>query len=235
MSLAALASASDSSVSAPINTAASTEVLKALLEVPFRPVRFPRAAVIYRPGEPAESVFLISEGRVKLTRVAENGRESVLDIFRTGELFGELAVLGASNRREQATTLDDVTAGVCPAPEFRQRLDADAGLAGWFAQMLGKRLEDAYDRVQTLSFDSIPVRLVRVILRNANRFGSELEDGRIRVQPLTHEALAQQVATSREIVTHYMNDFRDKGLLEYSRKSIDIAPKRLAEILEIKD
>jgi CRP/FNR family transcriptional regulator len=237
MALAMPFAAPGTSVPAPDNRSTATAALlikppAAVLELPFRPQRFERAAVIYRPEDSADTIFLISSGRVKLTRVGDSGRETVLEIFRAGELFGESALFGARVRRDQAVAVEDATIAVCAAADARNRMEADAAVALWFAQLLAHRLGEANDRIATLSFDPIPRRLARVLLRNAQRFGSNLPDGRVRILPLTHEALAQQVATSREIVTHYMNDFRDKGMLEYSRKSIDITPKRLTSLLE---
>ena len=202
-----------------------------LWELPSQKQTISKGQIIYRPEEPAQSIFLVLNGRVKLTRVSRDGRESVLDILRSGEPFGELAALGYDQRQEQATTIDSVELRIWPADEVRRRLERDPRLALWLTRQVSRRLEAAHNHIETLSFDPIPKRLARVILYHAQRFGTNLQDGRVRTLPLTHEALAQQVATSREIITHYMNEFRQKGLLDYSRKSIEIVPERLSGML----
>lgn len=202
-----------------------------LWELPSQKQTVAKGHVIYRPEEPAQSIYLVSNGRVKLTRVSRDGRESVLDVLRSGESFGEFAALGYERRQEQASALDTVELRVWSADEVRRRVERDPRLALWLTRQISRRLEFAHNHIETLSFDPIPKRLARVILHHAERFGTHLNDGRIRTLPLTHEALAQEVATSREIITHYMNEFRQKGLLDYSRKSIDIVPDRLAGML----
>lgn len=203
----------------------------ALRQLPAVRHSYARGAAIYRAEESADSVFLILSGRVRLTRVAGDGRESVLHILKSGEVFGEVAALGAPRRPEQASAMDDIVAAAWPAAEVHRRVLQTPQLAAWFSSLLAERLEEAHDRIETLSFDPIPKRLARAILRHASRFGTRLSDGRIRALPLTHEALAQEVATSREIITHHMNHFRASGLLNYSRREIEVRPERLSSVL----
>jgi CRP-like cAMP-binding protein len=68
--------------------------------------------------------------------------------------------------------------------------------------------------------DNIARRLARSLIRFSDRLGTAEEDGSVRMTPFTHELLSQYVGTSREIVTHYMNQFRRQGYLKYSRKGI---------------
>lgn len=216
---------------AAVATANNRELPPPLWELPSQKLNVAKGHIIYRPEEPAQSLYLVLSGRVKLTRVSRDGRESVLDVLRSGEPFGEFAALGYERRQEQAAALDAVELRMWQADEVRRRLERDPRLTLWLARQMSRQVESAHNHIETLSFDPIPKRLARVILHHAERFGTKLQDGRIRTLPLTHEALAQQVATSREIITHYMNEFRSNGLLDYSRKSIDVVPDRLASVL----
>ena len=83
-----------------------------------------------------------------------------------------------------------------------------------------QRTIDFTQRIQSLSVDNIACRLARSLLHFSERLGTVEADGSVRVTPFTHEFLAQYVGTSREIVTHYMNQFRRQGYLKYSRKEI---------------
>ncbi len=202
-----------------------------LRDMPGLQLQFSKGAVLFRPSEPAETLFLVRQGRVKLARVADDGRESVIDILSVGDTFGELALFGQRVRHEQASALDDVAVTRWGVEEVRRVLQTDPQMATWLAGLLGQRLEAARDHVQTLSFDPIPKRLARVLLEHVRRFGTGRQDGWVRILPLTHEALAQQVATSREIITHYMIEFRERGILQYSRKAIDVRPDQLTALL----
>jgi CRP-like cAMP-binding protein len=87
-------------------------------------------------------------------------------------------------------------------------------------QILVQRTIDFTHRIESFSVDNIARRLARSLIRFSERLGVAEEDGSIRMVPFTHELLSQYVGTSREIVTHYMNQFRRQGYLRYSRKGI---------------
>jgi CRP-like cAMP-binding protein len=89
-------------------------------------------------------------------------------------------------------------------------------------QMLAQRTLDLGQRIESFSLDNIPHRMARALLRFAQRFGTDEADGSVRMMALTHELLAHYVGTSREIVTHYMNQFRHDGYLTYSRKHVTL-------------
>jgi CRP-like cAMP-binding protein len=85
-----------------------------------------------------------------------------------------------------------------------------------------QRAIDFGHRIESFSVDNIARRLARALIRFSERLGTPEADGSIRMAPFTHELLAQYVGTSREIVTHYMNQFRRQGCLKYSRKGISL-------------
>ena len=86
-------------------------------------------------------------------------------------------------------------------------------------------------RIESFSSDNIGQRLVRSLIRFSERLGRESADGTTEMMPFTHELLSQYVGTSREIVTHYMNQLRRMGYLEYSRKGIMLRRQSLREWL----
>src|SRR5438552_1924185 len=87
-------------------------------------------------------------------------------------------------------------------------------------QNLVQRSIEYGHRIESFSVDNIARRLARTLLRFSERLGQNLEDGSVQMMPFTHELLSQYVGTSREVVTHYMNQFRRQGYLRYSRKGI---------------
>jgi len=93
-------------------------------------------------------------------------------------------------------------------------------LAVALLQILVQRTIEFTHRIESFSVDNIARRLARSLIRFSERLGTEAEDGSVRMVPFTHELLSQYVGTSREIVTHYMNQFRRQGYLKYSRKEV---------------
>jgi CRP-like cAMP-binding protein len=98
-------------------------------------------------------------------------------------------------------------------------------------QTLAQRTLNFTHRIESFSVDTIERRLARSLVRFSERLGMPEEDGSVRIRPFTHELLSQYVGTSREIVTHYMNQFRRQGYLRYSRKGIILHRDALREWL----
>lgn len=106
------------------------------------------------------------------------------------------------------------------ATEIEEIIMKRPKLAIALLQILVQRTIDFGHRIESFSVDNIARRLARSLIRFSERLGVEEEDGSVRMVPFTHELLSQYVGTSREIVTHYMNQFRRQGYLKYSRKGI---------------
>ena len=87
-------------------------------------------------------------------------------------------------------------------------------------QILVQRTMEFGHRIESFSLDSIARRLVRSLIRLGERLGTPEQDGSVRLAPFTQDLLSQYVGTSREVVSHYMNQFRRQGYLHYSRKGI---------------
>jgi len=94
-------------------------------------------------------------------------------------------------------------------------------------QKLIRQSSEFTDRIESLGADNISRRLARLLLHYGKRFGTRTEDGSIEFAALTHELLSEYIGTSRELVTHYMNQFRRDGLIRYSRREIVLAESKL--------
>ena len=173
--------------------------------------------VIYRTGDRGEALYLVIEGRVKVSRVAKNGREVILEFCEKDDLFGEAGFSG-SRGAEQATALDRTSLMMWPLPELERLMMRTPALGPALLRVVGKKIEAAYRRVESLNLDPINRRLAKAMLRLAGHRGQ----GTVHIAPTTHEQLAHYVGTSREIVTQYMNQFRRENLLQYSRQGIEV-------------
>jgi CRP-like cAMP-binding protein len=91
-----------------------------------------------------------------------------------------------------------------------------------------QRSIDFKERIEGFSAERASHRLARALLRLSERLGTPQEDGSMRIVSFTHELLSQYVGTTRELVTHYMNQFRRDGALRYSRRDIIMYPRALS-------
>jgi len=188
---------------------------------------YKKGQYIYGRDQPSAAVYLVIEGRVKVSRIADDGHQVVLDIYQTDEFFGELALLKLPQRIEQATAMESTRLMSWTAAEIEEIVSRRPRLAVALLQILAGRTMEFGHRIESFSMDNIARRLARSLIRFSERLGTAEQDGSIRLAPFTHELLSQYVGTSREIVTHYMNEFRRQGYLRYSRTGITLVPQRL--------
>ena len=183
-------------------------------------MEFNKGQIVYNQDQPSTSLFLIIDGRIKVSRQADDGHQVVVNIYQPDELFGESALVNLPHRCEQATALENTKLMVWSIAEIEDIITKRPRLAVALLQILVQRTIDFTHRIESFSVDNIARRLARSLIRFSERLGTVEEDGSVRMVPFTHELLSQYVGTSREIVTHYMNLFRRQGYLRYSRKGI---------------
>jgi CRP/FNR family transcriptional regulator len=182
-------------------------------------IEYRKGHTVYGPDLPSKSIYLIIDGKVKVCRNAEDGRQVVIDIYQPDEFFGESAFLG-NQTNETAVAIENVKVMAWTTAELEDLLTKRPRLSIALLQLLVHRQQDFGARIESFSLDNISKRLARSLIRFSERLGQEQADGGVQMIPFTHELLSQYVGTSREIVTHYMNTFRRQGFLTYSRKGI---------------
>ena len=194
---------------------------------------FRKGESIYRLDEPASAIFWIEQGRAKTVIISSEGQEKIIGLYGPGDLFGELCLCEVARRQEQAIALEPVEllsihlSGVTKlfshAPEVSQA----------FLQVVCRRLMDYQKQVAMLSFDSVSRRLAKELMRLGQTDTQDAAASGARVvNGWTHENLANLVGTTREVVTLMMNQFREKGMLDYGRRNIMIFSERMKDYLE---
>src|SRR3954447_6335194 len=183
-------------------------------------LEYKKGQIIYNQDQPSTSIHLVIDGKVKVCRLADDGRQVVVDIYQPDEFFGESAFLGLTQRTEVAVALENTKVMTWTTNEIEEIATRRPKLAIALLQLLVQRSMDFGSRIESFSVDNIARRLARALIRFSERLGHQADDGSVQMIPFTHELLSQYVGTSREIVTHYMNQFRRQGYLSYSRKGI---------------
>jgi CRP-like cAMP-binding protein len=183
-------------------------------------VEYRKGQTIYNQDQPSTSLYLVIDGKVKVARLADDGHQVVVDLYQPDEFFGESAFLSLPQRSEQATALEDTKLMAWSTQEIEDIIMKRPRLAVALLQIQVQRTLDLTRRIESFSADNIARRLARSLIRFSERLGTVEADGSVHMTAFTHELLSQYVGTSREIVTHYMNQFRRMGYLQYSRRGI---------------
>lgn len=196
---------------------------------------FGKGLQIYGPGNPPTGLYLVIDGRVKMSRVSENGVPVVIDILQTDDFFGESSLLHDATESEQALALESTKVMNWSIPDIERLVEKEPRLAIALMQVVVRRGVDFARRLESFSMDGTAQRLARTLVQFADRVGSAVGvGGSITIAPLTHELLAQYVGTSREIISHHMSDFRAKGYVRYSRKGITVHRESIRAWLALK-
>jgi len=161
-------------------------------------VEYRKGQIIFNQDQPSTSLYLVIEGKVKVSRLADDGHQVVVDIYQPDEFFGESAFLNLPHRAEQATALENTKLMAWATPEIEEIIVRRPRLAVALLQILVQRTLDFTHRIESFSVDNIARRLARTLIRFSERLGTVEEDGSVRMVPFTHELLSQYVGTSRE-------------------------------------
>jgi CRP/FNR family transcriptional regulator, cyclic AMP receptor protein len=172
--------------------------------------------IIFSQGEPADAVFYIQKGRVKLTVVSEQGKEAVVAILGKGDFFGEGCLAGQPVRMASATAMVECEImRLAKAAVVRVIHDEPSFSEMFMSHLLIRKIRVEADLVDQL-FNSSEKRLARALLLLAN-FGREGKPEPV-IAKISQETLAEMIGTTRSRVSSFMNKFRQLGLIDYNGK-----------------
>ena len=179
-------------------------------------VSYKKKDVIFSQGNPAELIFYIQKGRVKLTVVSKQGKEAVVAIMEAQQFFGEGCLNGDSTRVATAVSLGNSIITSITKHAMREALDNEPHLAENFVKYLITRTSRVEADLVDQLFNSSERRLARLLLLLAH-FGKEGAPQPIDVE-ISQETLAEMIGTTRSRVSFFMNKFRKLGFISYNGK-----------------
>ena len=170
--------------------------------------------VFFSQGDPADALFYIQRGKVKVTTLSSHGKEAVVAILGPGDFFGEGCLAGQPLRISTVTAMADSSiARLDKAAVARVLHDQPAFSELFMAYLLARNIRIESDLIDQL-FNSSEKRLARLLLLLAN-FGKEGGPQPV-VAKLSQETLAEMIGTTRSRVSSFMNKFRRLGFIEYN-------------------
>ncbi len=170
--------------------------------------------IIFSQGDPADAVFYIQEGKVKLTVISQKGKEAVVAILGRADFFGEASLAGQLVRIATATSMVDSTIARIEKNAMIRVLHEEPAFSELFmSYLLSRNVRIEEDLVDQL-FNSSEKRLARILVLLAH-FGKESKTESI-VPKISQETLADMVGTTRSRISFFMNKFRKLGLIDYN-------------------
>ena len=193
-----------------------------------RSLRRVRGEFIYFPGDRADFVYILRQGRVKLSVLAETGKEIAIDIIQPGEIFGEFALVDESLRSNMAQALDDVLMWVFSKQDFTKLLTTQPKLAMSYIKLVGDRRRRMEKKLSDITSKAVSARICE-LLHELSTNCAEVETVFIdHIVPLTHHDVASLIGAARQTTTTILNDLERRGVIELGRGWIRV--KHLKEL-----
>jgi len=169
---------------------------------------------IFSQGQPADAVFYLRHGKVKLAVTSEQGKEAIVAILNHGEFFGEGCLAGQPLRMASASAMTDCTLARIEKTRMASMLHTQHEISELFVtHLLSRNIQFEGDLVDQL-FNSSEKRLARILLQ-LSHFGKESHAETV-LPRVSQENLAQMVGTTRSRVSHFMNKFKQHGFVDYT-------------------
>lgn len=168
--------------------------------------RLQRNDVVYRPGQPADDLFVVQAGRIALANQAPDGRQALIALVGKGELFGVCSLFLGQRRTTQARAIEASTVVAVPYQPARQVLEQHPGMMWGLVELLAERLRVADQAITDSAFLDVTGRTAKRLLELAG----ESDEFQL---PVTQEELAALVGASRERVNKSISTFVRLGWL----------------------
>jgi len=184
--------------------------------------RYDAGTYVFMEGDPADRLYLVTSGRVKMVKHSPDGQETILSLFEGGQIIGEVGVLAGGTYPATAQAMELTTTLSLARQAYIQLLRQHPALAWSLVEELGRRLQAAHETVRSLAVERVERRIARLLLRLAAATGEKLGDAVQLSTPLTRQEIADMTGTTVETAIRTMSKLRRLGLVDSEQGLIRI-------------
>ncbi|MFZ5648461.1 MAG: Crp/Fnr family transcriptional regulator [Bacillota bacterium] len=189
---------------------------------------YQKGRILFVEGEPGEAVFFLREGRVKISKQSEDGREQILHFIHPGEMFAEVVLFDGGSYPATAEAVEDSKIGMIRNTDMERITLENPGIALGILKIMSRRLRLAQKQINELALMDTSRRMVSTLLFLAAEQGVPSEKGTVIDMSLTNQDLANMIGTSRETANRILSDLRRQKAVQVDKKQIVITDmKRL--------
>ncbi len=181
----------------------------------------PKYEPIYLPGDPADSIYLLKKGRVRISRLSPEGKQIILSILEPGDIFGEVALIDDGSEQDSiAEAMEDTLLCIVRKTDFEQFLSTHPGLNLKVTKLIGLRLRQITNQMDALVFKSAEQRLKELLIRLSQEYPKPVADGTLINITLTHQELGELTNIARQTVTELLKRLENQGLIRFEKRRI---------------
>jgi len=195
------------------------------------PVSFKKKETIFSEGDPSEWLYIVTEGKVKITKLSHEGKELILEIISPYDFFGGVAVVKGFPYPANAIAMEDVRLIKVSKGNLMKILDRFPSVMFCMAQNLGERMKGTHDTLKNIALERVESRIASLLLKLSKKAGRKTPDGILIDLRLTKQDIAEMVGTTVETSIRTMSKFKRSGIVaEKSGKILIKDPERLSSI-----
>jgi len=178
-----------------------------------------KGQIVHLSQQATGFVYYVQEGLMKIGLANEKGQEILKDIVKTGDFFGELALLENEETRDMyAVAIEDSIVSFVQVANMKDRMSKDDVFRTDIMRLLGLRMKRAEDRMHSIIFKTAKERVLGFLQDLATDFGERSGDGLRMKNFLTHEDIAKIINTSRQTVSTTLSEFKKIGVIDYNSR-----------------
>jgi CRP/FNR family transcriptional regulator len=187
---------------------------------------FHAGELLFSEGEPCHGLHIIARGKVRIFKTSLGGREQVLAMNHPGESVAELPVFDGGPYPASAMAVEDAEIAFISRRDFQAYCMEHPAVALKVLAVVGARLRRLVEIIEELSFTTIRQRLISTLLRLAESEGKQTERGIEFLLPASHQELANQLGTVRELISRNLMRLQAEGLLDVDAREIVVKDKK---------
>ncbi len=197
-----------------------------LIKSHCKELSFPADSIILHQDEQSFDLYIIVDGKVRVSLMSADGKEVILDILEKGDFFGELSFLDNRSRSAMVTATTDVRIMFIERDAFRRIVRDNVDIAINLLSVMASRLRKSNEMIETLTFLDVAGRIAKMLTETARDNGEKMPNGFLKIHSPTHRTIANKIGSSREAVTKAMKSLVSNGLISLDGKDIIISPKQ---------
>jgi CRP/FNR family transcriptional regulator, cyclic AMP receptor protein len=180
---------------------------------------FKKNQTILHENETSEFMYIIINGKVKISRFGRDGKEAILSMHRSGEFFGELSLIDGKTTPAAVLALENSTVAIISKEHFYSLLYTQQKILENLLRILCSRLRDAWQKIEMLNFNDASRRLKMLLNILSETYGYKTPEGTVLRVRLIHKDLADMTGLTRETVTRVLDRWKKSGEIEILRSN----------------
>ena len=177
------------------------------------PLKIKKKETIFSEGDPSEWLYIVNKGKVKITKLSQDGKEIILEIIQPVEFFGGIAVVRGFPYPANAVAMEDSEIYKLSRKHLLSIMDRFPNLMYCMAMNIGDRIKGSHETLKSIALEKVESRIASLLIKLSDKAGEKTSDGTIITMKLTKQDIAEMVGTTVETSIRTMSKLTKAGLV----------------------